>query len=384
MDFSNYKFVVSTGCSYGRLADYALRWFEYTHNSPNLINEYGQTEWLDLDDSKIISINLSLSSQGSDWQSDSIIHVVNELLKLEVKSENIFCLVEWSQWFRFAIHPPHHYGLDFDKMNFVKDEYEISLFNFRMFQKNTVLYEEETRPILSYLHDYFNLFKSRACESCGKIGDRIYMMPRNLGPNVYVFLEKNNLKYNFVFMQSTLSDWKLKDNGIIYHPLFNGGVKPYEDFGRVIKPSPKFNPANNPKSDIENIMPELKSKINQINFDNFWFHETERFRRGGIDEWAIDNLKETGFVELPVDYSNPSFDPHQILPNHGNHPGMAAYILLWNKAAFNCDFIKVKPDFEKFIWDKYREDYNYDGISKNRITISKKEWDRIVIKNNLF
>ncbi len=131
-------------------------------------------------------------------------------------------------------------------------------------------------------------------------------------------------------------------------------------------------------------MPELKSKINQINFDNFWFHETERFRRGGIDEWAIDNLKETGFVELPVDYSNPSFDPHQILPNHGNHPGMAAYILLWNKAAFNCDFIKVKPDFEKFIWDKYREDYNYDGISKNRITLSKKEWDRIVIKNKLF
>ncbi len=422
MDFSNYKFVVSTGCSYGRLADYALRWFEYTHNSPNLINEYGQTEWLDLDDSKIISINLSLSSQGSDWQSDSIIHVVNELLKLEVKSENIFCLVEWSQWFRFAIHPPHHYGLDFDKMNFVKDEYEISLFNFRMFQKNTVLYEEETRPILSYLHDYFNLFKSRACESCGKIGDRIYMMPRNLGPNVYgklgleyelfyedilkvendipletkinvylnnilrtqFFLEKNNLKYNFVFMQSTLSDWKLKDNGIIYHPLFNGGVKPYEDFGRVIKPSPKFNPANNPKSDIENIMPELKSKINQINFDNFWFHETERFRRGGIDEWAIDKLKETGFVELPVDYSNPSFDPHQILPNYNNHPYMAAYILLWNKVAFNCDFVKVKPDFEKFIWDKYWEDYNYDGISKNRITISKKEWDRIVIKNNLF
>jgi hypothetical protein len=37
----------------------------------------------------------------------------------------------------------------------------------------------------------------------------------------------------------------------------------------------------------------------------------------------------------------------------------------------------VKPEFEKFLWEKYWEDYNYDGITKNNITISKKEWNRI-------
>ena len=51
--------------------------------------------------------------------------------------------------------------------------------------------------------------------------------------------------------------------------------------------------------------------------------------------------------------------------------------MLWNKVAFNCNFVKVKPEFEKFIWEKYMEDYNYDGITKHNITLSKKEWDRI-------
>lgn len=415
MDFSNYRFVVSTGCSYGRLADYTFSWLEHTPNSLTLKEEYGQRNWLDLGDNKIISINLSLSSQGSDWQSDSIIHVVNELLKLGVKSENIFCLVEWSQWYRFAVHPPHHYGLDLNKLDFRGYESNHSVFNFRMFRKRDGLCQKEKSEILYYLYNHFELFKSKACESWGKIGKRIYMIPRNTDSNVYrklgmdyelfyedilkienqiplenkinsylnnilrtqYFFEKNNLKYNFAFMQSTLSEWGFKDNGILQHPLFNGNGQQYENIRNTVRVSPKFNPTNNPESDIENVMPELKHKINQINFDNFWLYETDRFRRGGIDEWTIDNLKETGFVELN------NLSVHLILPNYGNHPNMVAYILLWNKIAFNCDFVKVKPDFEKFIWDKYWEDYNYDGVSKNNITLSKKEWNRIINVNKL-
>jgi hypothetical protein len=124
-------------------------------------------------------------------------------------------------------------------------------------------------------------------------------------------------------------------------------------------------------------MPEIKSKMDQINFDNFWFYENERFRRGGIDEWTIDNLKETGYVNLTPNKLDYNFHHYEIMPNHGEHPSLLSYILLWNKIALNCDFVKVKPEFEKFLWEKYWEDYNYDGISKNDITISKKEWNRI-------
>ena len=180
-------------------------------------------------------------------------------------------------------------------------------------------------------------------------------------------------------MQSTLSEWSFNQNvGIIQHPLFNMANFPYAKNEDKWGPNVNFNPSNNPESDIERIMPEIKSKISQINFDNFWFYESDRFRKGGIDEWVLDNLKETGYVNITSRETIHNFTYENIIPNYGEHPNMTAYIFLWNKVTFNCDFIKVKPEFEKFMWDKYWEDYNYDGVSKNNITLSKQEWNRII------
>jgi hypothetical protein len=183
-------------------------------------------------------------------------------------------------------------------------------------------------------------------------------------------------------MQSTLSEWGFMESGVMSHPLFNLGVQPYAYVGSKYILNKNFNPVNDINSDIEIIMPEIKLKVNQLNFSNFWFYESDRFRRGGIDEWVIDNMKETGYVNvnsIKLDYN---FQVDEIIPNYGEHPNVVAYILLWNKIAFNCGFAKVKPEFEKFLWEKYWEDYNCDGVSKNDITISKKEWDRIH-QNNL-
>jgi hypothetical protein len=416
MDFSKYKFVVSTGCSYGRLADYTFNIFDYLIEGKRLRDDYGEVDWLDIDGDKVISINLSLGSQGSDWQSDSLIYVVDELLKLGVKPENIYCLVEWSQWHRFSVHPPHHYGLDFNKFDFKEFDFgPICRFEFYKVQRGVVLSHGDVREDLEFFYNHFNFLRSNDFQNLGKIQDRIYMTPRhtnlinlqNLGPEyeffyedmlrienefpvenkiktyfdnilrTQYFLEKNNLKYNFLFMQSTLSDWKFSKNGVINHPLFNGGLQQYEIIGNRAILSPKFNPINNPESDIEKIMPEIKFKMDQINFDNFWMHETERFRRGGIDEWVMDNMTELGYVEITGNKLDYNFGIDEVLPNYGYHPNLISYILLWNKVTFNCNFVKVKPEFEKFIWEKYMEDYNYDGITKHNITLSKKEWDRI-------
>lgn len=413
MNFSNCKFVVSSGCSYGRLADATFNAFNFLGDGKHLKDEYGQVDWLDIDGDKIVSINLSLGSQGSDWQSDSLIYVVDKILKLGVKPENIFCLVEWSQWHRVTFHPPHHYGLDLKKLNF-SEAMEKNEFEFYIVQNNKKL---ENHDELNFFRDYFKSCRSIITPfNVGKIEDRIYMIPRHysiesfrkLGPDYELFckhiqnvenefplenkiktyldnilrtqyfLEKNNLKHNFLFMQSTLSEWTFKeDEGILQHPLFNMGNQPYIVNENKWVSNPNFNPINNPKSDIENVMPEIKSKIDQINFNNFWFHESERFRRGGIDEWAIDNLKETGYVNITSDKMDLNFPVSNILSNYGEHPNFVSYIILWNKVTFNCDFLKVKPEFEKFISEKYWEDYNYDGKSKNMITLSKKEWVRI-------
>lgn len=420
LEFSNYKFVVSSGCSYGRLADSTFNIFNFLVDGKRLNDEYGQVDWLDIDGDRIISINLSLGSQGSDWQSDSLIYVVDKLLKLGIKPENIFCLVEWSQWHRFTFHPPHHYGLDLKLLNFpefVTETINNSEFEFYIVQKNNKLEDHEIKNTLDFFRDYLKSCRSITRPfNVGKIEDRIYMIPRhspidvfrNLGSDYELFfehiqkvenefplenklktyldnilrtqyfLEKNNLKYNFLFMQSTLSEWRFnRYAGIIQHPLFNMCSQPYVMNEDNWGPNPNFNPINNPESDIEKVMPEIKSKMDQINFNNFWFYESDRFRRGGIDEWCLDNLKETGYINIKSSEDVRNFSYDQIVPNYGEHPNMISYIFLWNKVAFNCNFLKVKPEFEKFISEKYWEDYNYDGVSKNSITLSKNEWDRI-------
>jgi len=412
MDFSKYKFVVSSGCSYGRLADSTFNAFNFLIDGERLRDEYGQFDWLDIDGDKVISINLSLGSQGSDWQSDSLIYVVDKLFKLGIKPENIFCLVEWSQWHRVTFHPPHHYGLDLKLLDF-SETIKNNEFEFYIVQTNNGLNNHEINNELNFFRDYLKSCRSITTPfNVGKIDDRIYMIPRHSSIDTFkklgsdyelfcehiqkvenefplenklktyldnilrtqYFLEKNNLKYNFLFMQSTLSEWSFnRDVGIIQHPLFNTGNYPYIENEDKWVPNPNFNPINNPESDIENVMPEIKSKIDQINFNNFWFHESERFRKGGIDEWVLDNLKETGYINIT---SRKTIG--QIVPNYGEHPNMMAYIFLWNKVSLNCDFIKVKPEFEKFMWDKYWEDYNYNGVSKNNITLSKQEWNKII------
>lgn len=417
MDFSKYRFVVSSGCSYGRLADYVFNIFDYLIEGQRLKDEYGHVDWLDINGDKVISINLSLGSQGSDWQADSLIYVVDELLKLGIRPENIFCLVEWSQWHRVTFHPPHHYGLDLKLLNF-SQTIKNNEFEFRIVQNNNDLNNHEINTELNFFRDYLKSCRSIITPlNVGKIDDRIYMIPRHSSIDTFrklgsdyelfcahiqkvesefplenklktyldnilrtqYFLQKNNLKYNFLFMQSTLSEWSFNQNvGIIQHPLFNVGNYPYVEHEDKWVLNPKFNPSNNLESDIERIMPEVKSKISQINFDNFWFHESDRFRKGGIDEWVLDNLKETGYVNITSRETIYNFSHGDVIPNYGEHPNMTAYIFLWNKVTFNCDFIKVKPEFEKFMWDKYWEDYNYDGVSKNNITLSKQEWNRII------
>jgi hypothetical protein len=426
MDISGYKFVVSSGCSYGMLPNAVFNFFGPKNIQDKLIKEFGNDCWLDIDGNRVISLNLSLGGQGSDWQSDSLIYVVDELLKLGVKSENIFCLVEWSQWNRLSVHPPHHYGLDLDKLNFGDIDSYISPgheLEYYVTGKNEIINEDESRSILNFFRNHLKIYRSNVFgfTNMGKVEDRVYISVNQMGRDFFknigedyklfhddynkiligiplenkikiyldnilrtqYFLEKNNLSYNFCFMQSTLSDWGFTNNKVMSHPLFNLGIRRCEIIGDRIIFNSKFNPVNNPNSDIEIIMPEIKTKMNQLNFDNIWFHENERFRRGGIDEWVIDNLKETGYVDLSnLNHLDHNFFLYEIAPDYGFHPNLVAYILLWNKITFNCGFVKVKPEFEQFILEKYWEDYNYDGISKNHITISKKEWDRIS-KNNI-
>ncbi len=187
------------------------------------------------------------------------------------------------------------------------------------------------------------------------------------------FLKSKNIKYNFCFMQSSLSNWYNKHNTFnhILTPPFISETESFKDYG----PNKDFNPINDINTDVENVIKDCKLEMSLIDMKNIWFYENERFRRGGIDEWTIDNFKEIGYINLH-EFTEEFFSPIDMICNYGQHPNTVSYLLLWNKITTNCDFVKVKSDFEDFMLDKFWEDYNYEGFSKNYVTISKKEWER--------
>ena len=150
----------------------------------------------------------------------------------------------------------------------------------------------------------------------------------------------------------------------------------YDNTLKKIIVNKDYRVVNDKNTDLENVAPELSNDINLLNFDNIWFYENERYRRGGIDEWTIDTFKECGFVRLNGE-SERNLKNYDVVSGYGAHPGPVAYTLLWNKVAKNCDFAKLKPDFEDFIYEKYFEDYNSQEFSKNGLTISKHKWEEI-------
>jgi hypothetical protein len=411
-NLNQYKFIVSSGCSYGLLTNSVFKPFNLINRTveSNKINQtlYNQynTNWLEISDNVIV-LNVSLGSQGSDWQSDSIIYVCNKLLELGVHPNNIYSLVEWSQWNRFSIHPFHNFKLDLNKFNWNRD----NLFFYEDINKDNLLIRDRTIS-----NELFNLLKIRSSVpfyNIGKISNRIYITPAVM--NVKDFsninedygkliefskklhdsypIEKkikdylNNIiktqnyfksvgiKYNFHFMQSSLSNWfKSNRDSLISHTLVPPYISNTDNFSDY-QLNQDFNPKNDINLDIEVVLPETKTEIDMLDMKNIWFYENEKFRRGGIDEWTIDNFKEVGYISLH-EHSEEHFGPLDMICDYGAHPNTISYLTLWNKVTTNCDFVKVKPDFENFMLDKFWEDYNYDGFSKNFITISKKEWNR--------
>ena len=408
-NLNQYKFIVSSGCSYGLLPNSVFKPFNLINRTvdtnrihSSLYEQYNKN-WLEIDDN-IIVLNVSLGSQGSDWQSDSIIYTIEKLIELGVKTENIYSLVEWSQWNRFTTYPDSS-KLDFDKFEWNR----INPFFYEDISKDNLLIRNN--EISSELYNILKLRTSIPFYNVGKIQNRVYVTssvmdvkdfnkvskeygdfiisskkihdqyPTDKKIKDYLnnilktqfFLKSKNIKYNFCFMQSSLSNWYNKHNTYnhILTPPFISETESFKDYG----PNKDFNPINDINTDVENVIKDSKLEMSLIDMKNIWFYENERFRRGGIDEWTIDNFKEIGYINLH-EFTEEFFSPMDMICNYGQHPNTVSYLLLWNKITTNCDFVKVKSDFEDFMLDKFWEDYNYEGFSKNYVTISKKEWER--------
>ena len=62
-----------------------------------------------------------------------------------------------------------------------------------------------------------------------------------------------------------------------------------------------------------------------------------------------------------MNFSEINYKKNDIKYNYNHHPNMIAYINIWNKSTFNCDFFKLTDEFVEYLNNKFDEDYEYDG-----------------------
>lgn len=389
-NLNDYKFIVNTGCSYGVMTDsifgYAMNYCDKKLNL-NLIES----------DEDIVYIDVSMSSQGVDWQSESIIYTCNELLKLGIKPENIFVFIEWSQWSRITVHPFQYFNLDLNKLNFTHDQRFIP----KLFSNNKTNYFDKIKLDISSTHNFGNI---------GKIKDTLFVNVnsmendtfKNSGLDYQFFFEKtkkiqfetpqeihlrgylntilktqnylkyNSINYNCVHMQCDLSGWFLDKSGVVKHNLTHElyDFSPYRLNKNKIEKNLNYNLLDLKLSKLEDAYPELKIYINQLDFSNFWFYENEKYSRGGYDEWCIDTFHEVGYVSM----HEPDFNANNIFCCYGQHPIPIFYSLLWNDISKNCNFLKLNKQWNSILMEHFYEDYNSDKTTEHGLTISKQMW----------
>lgn len=397
----NYKFIISSGCSYGRMVSSLSIHRDISKDNQEVKNLFNGKQ-LEVNDD-VILINLSISSQGSEWQSDSSIYVVNRLLELGVPKENIYVFIEWSQWTRYSTHNWHFLNIDLSKLEFNEDFGNDTAIEF-------VTPTDFSNEIKDVLVKELDIRQGRNPINAGRIGSLYYFSPDHLADNTYKkygdeyvfwhnectklvsqipidlkikkyidnilktqwFLKSNNISYNFISMQSDFFGW-YKEDDLNHHFITHTSDKERSFYKlenkKIIKNKENLYYSKNLQP-IENIFTSIKPLFDLIDFSNFYQYNRNGFKRGGIDEWAIDTFKETGYCTFETRPTN--LDPEIILPQYNFHPNVILYALLWNEAASNCSFLKLNNSYQDWVIEKYWEDYYYDnGSTKNRIGVSK-------------
>lgn len=138
------------------------------------------------------------------------------------------------------------------------------------------------------------------------------------------FLKKNNVKYTLFFMNNIIEGWSENYKNHIY--TSNKGYFKVPDMSNT--------------NNIRYISNEVNSLFELIDFDNIVLYSNEKYKFGGIDEYAIENFKVTNLT---------GWDTAEIKEYYGDdvtffgeHPEL-----------------EVQMDFEKkFIYPRIREFIN--------------------------
>lgn len=410
MNLNDYKIILVSGCSYGRFVDGIFEPFliqnrDLGHEKANIeYKKLGIKTHIETDN-KLLFVSVSKDSQSSDWIADSLIYTVDKLLELGADSKNIYCYIEWTQIDRISIHTMDWLRLD-DKLKWVDNgDIFVNIYSdgfvdneIRKSLENSIKREIDIksnnnaynigyiqgRVYLNSLHmdlhqddSYLESFieYGRKYEEQIPIEEKINRYFNNL-LLVQSYLKEKQIKYNYVFMQGSLTNWNVSSDGFFTRPFY--WLYAYNDKSDSVRVNNQYKPTKNEYSDIEYVVNFIEPKFNLLDFDNIWFFENENYRRGGIDEWAIEkfgrcSMTTPDIVSSCLDQKIPDdFQIRNELLGFDNHPNINLYKSLWNETAFNCDFFKLNEGFIKKVEEFYWEDVHSDLITKHGITFSDK------------
>jgi len=372
-DLSQYKFIVSSGCSYGMI--------------PQSLQQYKDKNLYKIDNDCVI-IDLQRDSQSAHYSCDSIIHTIEVLLKYGAKPEKIFVINEWTSWDRTHMVLPQSATSQMLK----KSEY----------YPLNVIRTNNDDGLINFINDIlgFKMAKFDYNEHCPIvfINSLIYVNPSHLNVGDYrktnyhfwikfyqeqhhniqnetlindyfgcilklqYYLKHKNIEYKFHFMHSVFSNFFTDRNGDVYQNFESRHL--WDDkTNSIIHNENQFEEFYNSLSednDIINAFPPISDKVNQIDFSKIWFYEDDKVRFGGVDEYVITNFPYFG-------YSSKYFEPEHLkytVEMFNNHPQNILYLFIANEVLENCSFIKF--DYEKM--NKLKEDIFDEVYRGNDLT----------------
>jgi hypothetical protein len=391
MNLNNYKYIVASGCSYAT-----------TLSSLEVKNLDVKLDTSD----NLIFIEVGCASQSSDWAYDSILYTLETLFKLGVKSENIYCFVEWTQIERITLNQPA-YAHQLLNDNIAKEKLDR---HFYIKGKDNViiqqLYDSLNIKCLQDVHNimsidglfYINPLHTDPTD-ISKLNDIDFEFYFNVGLeyelripmevrvkkyldnilNLQRYLKSNLIDYNFAMMQSQFSAWGVGDNDIVVHKYTLNSNKPMLLNNGKFEVNTKFKENLNisESDDLTNIFPQFRPLFNQIDFTNWWFYNKGGYRYGGIDEYALEKFGNHAYLFTSFDMRVESnINPERFIASFGYHPNAFVHVLLVNEMLFNNKFFKVSDETITKIKDMVNEDIDSKNKTKHNLAISKIEYDK--------
>ena len=425
MKFNDYKYIVMTGCSYSQVSNA----FADVRNFSAFIN---YTELAGISDKfespykDIIVIDVGLSSHGSDWQADSLIYTVDKLLSFGIEPENIYCYIEWSEWHRVSFNNNYFLKSNWDDVKFCKHTGtfgDVGILHINMEEGKQVYnsfadIREDNSGLSSrlrnkhsevawFIEDNILVRQSKLIPQLGMIGDIIYLAPNHTGDasptwpidlqmwfeesnkvqkqlsedyklknyldnilRTQWFLEAKNIRYNCTTIYSQFYGWSTKSG--VKELLFR---KNYQFDSKTFTLIKENLYDYSEDSSMENVWPEYVSLIKKIDFSNWWFHESKLFKKGGIDECAMEEWARGIYTSANMTASDGNklkLSVNVQVPQFGHHPILPFYILLWNRVSTNCDFLKIKPTYLELISNLMKEDMESDRVTEHGVMISNR------------